>query len=188
MPAYATCQRCQTKFKANIENIVCPSCNWPNEKPKPKKKKKELYTYYIEPDGIFEDTYFMLTLPVPHSNNSEPKHIMEVYKYKEYWKQQALEAWNIAGQPFFSKVKLSMRFYFPDKRKRDFTNYTGNWSIKGLMDGLKELAFPDDSSNFLELGGVTFGYDKERPRLELTLEEISETDSLFSIEGKLGIG
>lgn len=178
MPAYTKCGRCSKKFKVDLQlPVVCPHCNWPNAEvivKKTKTKPNPNYSHASTISGSKTATEFRLTLPIPHSNNSEPKHIMAVYKYKEFWKQTAKDAWILAGSPFFGRVILSMHFYFPDKRKRDFTNYTGNWSIKGILDGLKENAFPDDSSNYLTLGGVSFGCDKENPRLELIFTKVEE--------------
>lgn len=173
MPAYATCESCKEKFEVNLEDkIRCPYCGWPeNPVKKTRKPQAQLnYRHAAEIAGCYTCNKLLLTLPVPFSNNAEPSHVMAIHKYKQFWGQAAIGAWMKGGSPLFPAVNLYMHFVFPDHRKRDFTNYSGNYSIKGILDGLKGRAFPDDSSQYVTLSGVTFGYDKDRPRLEITLE------------------
>lgn len=142
----------------------------PIEAPK-KKKKKLMYSHYCDPCGsVNADGSVILVMAVPFSNNSEPSHPMAKYKYREWWQAEAKKAWENAGSPVMTFAVLAMTFVFPDRRRRDFTNYCGSYGIKGILDGIKERLIPDDSSEFLELGRVRFRTDKTRPRLELLFQ------------------
>lgn len=67
------------------------------------------------------------------------------------------------------KAKVKITYFFPDRRRRDPDNYSG----KFILDGLTGAGVIEDDSfgNIrLELRGE---HDKNNPRTEIELEEIS---------------
>ena len=61
-------------------------------------------------------------------------------------------------------MALHARCWFPDRRKRDAGNYR-----KLITDALSGLVYADDSQLVRETWERA-GFDKERPRVEITLE------------------
>ena len=58
---------------------------------------------------------------------------------------------------------LQLRFYWPDNRTRDYDNHTYL-----IMNGLKGTLLEDDSwKNIGEKSLVSFGIDKDNPRVEV---------------------
>jgi len=65
-------------------------------------------------------------------------------------------------------VKITYTLYFPDKRKRDYSNY----AQKMLDDSLvKEGIIDDDNSNVVVEEVVRIRFDKDNPRTEILIEE-----------------
>jgi hypothetical protein len=69
-------------------------------------------------------------------------------------------------------ARLSMRFFWPDKRRRDTLNAAH--SCKPYVDGLVDAGLVlDDCWTALEIGGLTSEVDKTNPRVEITVERLS---------------
>lgn len=67
-----------------------------------------------------------------------------------------------------SKAKVTITYFFPTKTRRDPDNYSG----KMIMDGLVAAGvIKDDSFGCVELV-LKGGYDKEKPRTEIIVEEV----------------
>lgn len=110
--------------------------------------------------------------PIPPSwNNFISKQRMEQNNIKSKYKDLAIwlaAKYKIAGLNL-EKVCFTFDFYFKDKRRRDVDNYT--LSAKLIDDGFTTAnVLIDDSSTYLELKFPPFKYDKENPRLEITVE------------------
>jgi Holliday junction resolvase RusA-like endonuclease len=64
---------------------------------------------------------------------------------------------------------MTITFYFPDKRRRDFDNLM--LTPKLINDGLVEAGvFKDDSGDILRLKFENFQYDKLNSRVEILIE------------------
>lgn len=66
--------------------------------------------------------------------------------------------------PMEDAVEITISLYFKDKRKRDWDNYN-----KLVCDAMEGIVFMDD--NQIQKATVIKGYDKENPRVEITIEK-----------------
>lgn len=68
------------------------------------------------------------------------------------------------------KARVHLIYYFPTKVRHDPDNYSG----KFILDGLTRAGIiKDDSFDCIELV-LTGGYDKNNPRLEILIEELTD--------------
>lgn len=68
------------------------------------------------------------------------------------------------------RARVTIEYFFPTKGRRDPDNYAG----KMILDGLTAAgAIPDDSFGCIELL-LRGNYDREQPRTEITIEDITE--------------
>ena len=89
-------------------------------------------------------------------------------KYKEFsiWLASYYKIANLN----LDNLKMTFKFYFPDKRRRDFDNLM--LTPKFINDGFVDAgAFRDDSGDILILEFEKFGYDKKNPRVEITISD-----------------
>lgn len=118
---------------------------------------------------------FSLTLPIPPSVNR-----MRRFTGKRkgrpsdqlvFWKGEAFELIQRRKPlPYFTgNVHITYAFYYKDARAGDNNNYT-----KAATDILIEYGIlKDDRHTILRSEHVFFaGYDKDNPRLEITLEAV----------------
>lgn len=88
-------------------------------------------------------------------------------KYKEFavWLASYYKIANLN----LNDVLMTITFYFPDKRRRDFDNLM--LTPKLINDGLVEAGvFNDDSGDILRLKFENFKYDKSNSRVEIEIE------------------
>jgi crossover junction endodeoxyribonuclease RusA len=64
-------------------------------------------------------------------------------------------------------VKVTERFYPPDKRVRDMSNYR-----KAYEDAITHFGLWKDDSQVVEVHGYMMPCDRERPRVEVTIERL----------------
>lgn len=64
-------------------------------------------------------------------------------------------------------VTVTLKYYFPDSRRRDPDNYSGKMILDGLV---KAGVIADDSFANIDLI-LSAGTDKEKPRVEIRIEE-----------------
>ncbi len=69
------------------------------------------------------------------------------------------------------KAVVTLRYHFPDKRRRDPDNYSGKMILDGLV---RSGIIRDDSFDCIRLQLACGGYDKQSPRTEIYLEEIAD--------------
>lgn len=88
-------------------------------------------------------------------------------EYKEFLQDQIMQLNS------FSRVRLSIHVYAPDKRKFDLGNVTSIHE-KFFLDALVELGkLPDDNIDYCpECHTYFMGVDKECPRVEIIVEEL----------------
>lgn len=67
------------------------------------------------------------------------------------------------GKPLSEEIKVSIVFYWPDKRRHDIDN-----GLKGLLDALTGILWDDDSQ--IQEMRVRKYVDKANPRVELMIE------------------
>jgi crossover junction endodeoxyribonuclease RusA len=60
-------------------------------------------------------------------------------------------------------------YYFPDRRRRDASNFSPKWLEDGLV---KAGVLEDDSFENVDLKVRKGGVDKHNPRVEITIEEM----------------
>lgn len=71
--------------------------------------------------------------------------------------------------------KAILRIYAPDKRRRDLDNFS--ILFKFAMDRIKVSHIPDDDVRYIASCEILYcGVDKENPRVELTIRDITDTD------------
>lgn len=116
-----------------------------------------------------------LVIPgIPPSINTwrSMNHFTEARKKKEW---EELVQWEVIRQKKrpprpFQKAITVYRYYFPDRRRRDATNYSPKWIEDGLV---KAGVLEDDSFDHVELVIEKGGVDKHNPRVEIEITEAS---------------
>lgn len=111
---------------------------------------------------------------IPPSNNKylgKGKSIHVYRRDKEEWCNTVGWAVKAAGwrrEPI-PKAEVRITYFFPTRTRRDPDNYSG----KFLLDGLREAGvIKDDSFDNIRLV-LTGGYDKQNPRTEIEIAEVS---------------
>jgi Holliday junction resolvase RusA-like endonuclease len=93
-------------------------------------------------------------------------------KYKNWEKEQILYLSSVKKEEnieTISRCSISMKFYFPDKRKTDLHN-----KAEGVYDALvSSNILEDDNSDVIPEQHLLFGgVDKDDPRVEIDLNEL----------------
>lgn len=74
----------------------------------------------------------------------------------------------IGINPNYEKCKMTITYYFKDKRRHDPSNYD-----KMLLDGLVEAnIIKDDNYDVIQEFTTIGKYDKENPRTEIEIKEV----------------
>ena len=80
----------------------------------------------------------------------------------------AIKMSTIGINPRYKRCKITIIYYFKDKRRHDPSNYD-----KMLLDGLIEANIIEDDSYDVIMQFTTIGrYDKANPRTEIYIEEV----------------
>lgn len=108
---------------------------------------------------------------IPPSNNKYMgnSHNFNIYRQEKVFFQWLIKA-AIRERPKMplKKAIVHIKYYFPDKRRRDPDNYSG----KMLLDPLvSEKILQDDSFNNIELR-LSADVDKQNPRTEIEVLEV----------------
>lgn len=110
---------------------------------------------------------------IPPSNNKfmGNSHNFNIYRnIKEQWHWLIRAAIREKPKEPFEKAIVEIKYYFPDKRRRDPDNYSG----KMLLDPLvREGVLADDSFKNIQLV-LSADVDKNNSRTEITVREVSE--------------
>lgn len=96
------------------------------------------------------------------------------WRMEQAWKEQARLTWLAVGEPPFSgRVRLTFTLY--RARKLDEDNAHSSLALKYVVDGLKGLAFPDDSIRWVEYGHIrqepAWQYRGKSAAVEVLIEE-----------------
>ena len=74
----------------------------------------------------------------------------------------------IGINPIYEKCKMTITYYFKDKRRHDPSNYD-----KMLLDGLVEAnIIKDDNYDVIQEFTTIGKYDKKNPRTEIEIKEV----------------
>lgn len=74
------------------------------------------------------------------------------------------------NRPRWESAVLTLRFYWPDNRRRDELNAAHG--CKPAIDGMVDAGIiTDDCWQVLRLGGIECGIDRANPRVELTIRK-----------------
>ena len=107
---------------------------------------------------------------IPPSNNlflGNSHNFNEYRKIKENWHWLIKIAIKKRPAKPYDSAVVTIKYFFPDRRRRDPDNYSG----KMLLDPLvKEKILKDDSFSCITLR-LEADYCKEDPRTEITIEE-----------------
>lgn len=83
------------------------------------------------------------------------------------WQEEV--GWQLKNAPKFpGRVEIAFNFYCKDNRRRDLDNM-----ISSVQDSLVRAGvIKDDSWQVLTIVGATGAYDKDRPRVEIFIDEV----------------
>lgn len=93
----------------------------------------------------------------------------EYRKLKKEWAERV--CWLCRPKPTkpYDKARVTLTYFFPDKRRRDPDNYNG----KMILDGLAKAGIiSDDSFGHIELCLRCGGVDRRNPRVEIEVEKL----------------
>lgn len=110
-----------------------------------------------------------IIIPLPPSQNHayvttrQGKRIMTAV-HRDFKEAMRLQLKTTIKKCYKTLDLLKLRFFWPDKRRRDYDNYE-----KITLDILKGILVEDDSCwHIKEKCSITGGIDKENPRVEIT--------------------
>lgn len=116
--------------------------------------------------------YKYIIKDIPPSNNKfiGRKNIWEYRKIKQEWetliKYSVMK--NKPEKPL-AKAEIHIKYFFPDRRRRDPDNYSG----KMILDGLRKAGIvADDSFDNIVLV-LSAECDRKNPRTEITVKEVN---------------
>lgn len=125
---------------------------------------------------VADPTEAILTIPgiLPSLNQLTSGKRRDAIGTKEEWKDWAWKAWLAEGQPRYQRPEVWVRIFFPDARRRDWSNYAGG-GVKHIIDALTEAgAWPDDNDQVMQLHRPELLLDKDDPRVEVIVRERRE--------------
>lgn len=111
----------------------------------------------------------VVTVPgIPPSwNELQRQHRMQQNRLAREWHNTVGWAAKAARAPRYERARVTLRYWFPDRRRRDPDNYSG----KLVLDGLRAVGvLADDSFQHVQLRIEQAGVDRQRPRVEIVLE------------------
>ena len=91
-------------------------------------------------------------------------------KVKKEWEEAIGWKCKKFGSPKLINAEIEVLYYFPDKRVRDFDNYVPKFILDGLV---KAEIIEDDNDNNIFINWKLL-YDKENPRTEVKIVELSD--------------
>jgi hypothetical protein len=107
--------------------------------------------------------------PPLSGNRQERMHWRRRHEYRTNYRLEAFTAWCNAGWPVYQRPRVTIRCYAKGNRQvKDADNQHA--AVKGLLDGLKYHAFPDDDTDTIDLC-VEWHVDNRHERIEIDLEE-----------------
>ena len=117
----------------------------------------------------------VLTIPgvCPSVNALMAGRLRERIRAKNEWWEATYFTWLEAGRPkFLEPVTVEVRIYFPTRRKRDWPNFAAG-GVKVIIDALVGIDCLEcgDDDDALDMQRPTMLYDRENPRVELTIRE-----------------
>lgn len=114
---------------------------------------------------------------IPPSNNkfmgnSKSYHIYRNEKTTWEWLVKEAVQGREPESPYKKSI-ITIRYFFPDKRRRDPDNYSGKW----ILDGLRKAGvIEDDDFEHISLNIIKGGVDRKHPRTEILIEPEEKED------------
>lgn len=112
------------------------------------------------------------TIPeIPPSNNKYlgRKNVWEYREAKKRWVDLVALFCRPRPDKPIERAKITLRYYFPKRVRRDPDNYSG----KMILDGLVRCGIiQDDSFDRIELVLQCGGYDSKNPRVEIEVDDL----------------
>lgn len=108
---------------------------------------------------------------IPPSNNQYMgnSHSFQAYRRKkEEWHWKVKAAIKERPERPYERARITITYFFKDKRRRDPDNYSGKFILDALT---KEGIIADDSFDVIDLLVKKGGVDKNNPRTEIEAEE-----------------
>lgn len=121
-------------------------------------------------------TYEYIINDIPPSNNRYigKNKMWEYRKVKAFWKDLVVRVVenNKPKEPL-RRTNITIKYHFPDRKRRDPDNYSG----KMILDGLTAAGvIIDDNFDVVNLLITAGQPDKENPRTKITVVDISDVD------------
>lgn len=109
---------------------------------------------------------------IPPSNNQfiGRENWREYQDIKKKWALLVRAYCKPAPKAPLNNAEVTLHYFFPDNRKRDFDNYSGKMVLDGLV---KAKIIVDDSFQHIGLL-LEAEVDKKHPRLEITVKEVKK--------------
>lgn len=112
-------------------------------------------------------TYTIHQIPPSLNKFAGRENTWEYRGLKQEWKDIVSLCCRPRPSVPIEKAKVTITYYFPDRRRHDPDNYAG----KMILDGLTNAGIiKDDSFDCIELV-LRGGYDKKNPRTEIEIQE-----------------
>jgi hypothetical protein len=116
--------------------------------------------------------FVLYDLP-PSLNEWQNLHPMEKARRKKQTERDVYYAsYNQRPTKPYSKARVTIRIFFPVKRRRDERNYDCKWLIDGLVVA---KIIEDDRYEVIGRPEVIPDYDKDNPRVEVEIEDAEAT-------------
>ena len=110
----------------------------------------------------------------PSLNAYRLLHWCKQHKLKKQWAREVFLEWHRMNRPKFQRVRITLVFTFPDRRRRDLDNYMATGS-KFVGDAVKGLFIPDDIPEYLT--GWTFLFERgTSPQTTIIIENEHRSD------------
>lgn len=111
---------------------------------------------------------------IPPSLNATAgrQNVWEYRRNKDIWTQavwMSCRACKDLPREPFGRAEVTITYYFPDRRRRDADNYAGKYLLDGLT---KAGVIVDDDLQHISTR-IIGSYDKNNPRTEIRVEEIT---------------
>lgn len=113
--------------------------------------------------------YIIPKIPKSLNRFAGRENAWEYREEKKRWKDLCVLLCKPAPKKPIKKAIVTLKYYFPDKRRRDPDNYSGKMILDGLV-AAKVIC--DDSFACIDLR-ICGDYAPDKPRVEIQVEDMS---------------
>lgn len=112
--------------------------------------------------------YVIGEIPPSWNRYAGRQNAWEYRREKKRWEELVMLCCAKKPDRPIERARVTITYYFPDRRRRDPDNYCG----KMILDGLTRAGIlEDDDFSHIELTIRSGGADRENPRTEIEIEE-----------------